>query len=261
MVVTEKNRRLECFIAQTDEMIIEAQKLRYHIFAEEMGAQLQSGADKLDHDEYDPYCDHLIVFDRVHQKIAGYTRLLPQHQAERLGRFYSQSEFDLGQILQLPGKFLEIGRTCVHPEYRGGIVLSALWSYLMQQYVQKGGFNYLMGCASIPAGPHGFSVDAVYRSIAPNNFSPENVQARPLHPVPENLRNAQDECGIPPLLKAYLRFGVWVCGQPSYDPDFNVMDLFILLPINGIPERYTNHYVKPATLPQTQYDLTLALGV
>lgn len=230
-------------MADSEELIRQAQALRYRVFAGEMGAKLKSASEGLDYDEVDDYCEHLVVFDNVNNKIVGYTRLLNQYQAQRLGRFYSESEFDLERVLTLPGRFLEIGRTCVDPDYRGGAVLTTLWTGLVQ-YALEGGFNYLLGCASITPGPSGFAVDAVYRSIDAKNRAPASIQVRPSVPVPERLRCERDESGIPPLLKAYLRFGALVCGEPCWDEDFNCMDLFMLLPLDQLQARYSKHYMR-----------------
>lgn len=234
----------ECFVTQDEQLIKQAMQLRYRVFATEMGARLKSADEGIDHDEFDDFCDHLIVYNTEQQKIAGYTRLLSQDQACRLGGFYSQGEFDLDSVLGLPGRFLEIGRTCVAPDFRGRAVLAMLWSGLIK-YTRQGEYDHLIGCASISPGPNGFSVDAVYRNIAAKNRAPSSLTVTPLIPVPERLRCQRDESGIPPLLKAYLRFGVQVCGQPCWDPDFNVMDLFIILPLKRLEARYSRHYLKP----------------
>ncbi len=236
-------KKLTCFIADSQQLIKEAQALRYRVFAQEMGATLKSSQEGLDYDEVDDYCDHLIVYDNLNSKIVGYTRVLNQDQAKRLGRFYSQSEFNLDQVLALPGRFLEIGRTCVDPDYRGSTVLTTLWSALVR-YALEGRYDYLMGCASITPGPSGFAVDAVFRNIDPQNMGTQELQVQPLIPVPTALRCQRDESGIPPLLKAYLRFGVLVCGEPYYDEDFNCMDLFIMLPLGQVQERYSKHFMR-----------------
>jgi putative hemolysin len=236
-------KRLECFVANTSELIKEAQILRYRVFAKEMGAKLKSDAEGLDYDDVDQFCDHLVVFDNATQKVVGYTRLLTQSQAEQLGHFYSQSEFQLDQVLALPGRFLEIGRTCVDPDFRGSAVLTTLWSALVE-YALKGQFNYLLGCASITPGPSGFAVDAVYRNIDTKNIAPSTLGVTPAIPVPQSLRCNRDESGIPPLLKAYLRFGALICGEPCWDEDFNCMDLFVLLPLDQLQERYSKHYMR-----------------
>jgi putative hemolysin len=249
-------KKLTCFIADTEALIKEAQTLRYRVFAQEMGATLKSGTEGLDYDEVDAYCDHLVVFDNVNAKIVGYTRLLNQDQAKKLGRFYSQNEFMLDKVLALPGRFLEIGRTCVDPDCRGGAVLTTLWSALVQ-YALEGQFNYLLGCASITPGVSGYAVDAVYRAIDANNIAAPELQVKPLIPVPVALRCQRDESGIPPLLKAYLRFGALVCGEPYWDKDFNCMDLFILLPLDQLQERYRKHYMREAVANRTGNDIAI----
>ncbi|PPC91401.1 MAG: hemolysin [Methylobacter sp.] len=246
-------KRLDCFVTTDPQLIRQAQTLRFQVFAKEMGAKLKTQEEGLDYDDVDNYCDHLVVFDSLHEKVVGYTRLLDQIQAEKLGHFYSETEFDLSQILTLPGRFLEIGRTCVDPSYRGSAVLTTLWSGLTK-YAINGKFDYLIGCASISPGPNGFAIEAVYRSIDSKNMAPSHLSVIPKIPVPESLQCQRDESGIPPLLKAYFRFGVQVCGQPYWDKDFNVMDLFIMLPLEKLEDRYSKHYMKP-------YDIQTAASI
>ena len=237
------NKKLACFIANDEAMIRSAQTLRFRVFGQELGAKLKSAEEGLDYDEIDNYCDHLVVVDNSSSNIVGYTRLLNADQAQLLDGFYSQSEFNLDNVLALPGRFLEIGRTCVDPDYRGGTVLTTLWSGLVR-YALEGRYDYLIGCASITPGVTGFAVDAVFRSIEEKNLAPAEWRVTPLIPVPPELRCERDESGIPPLLKAYLRFGALICGDPFWDRDFNCMDVFILLPLNQIQSRYSNHYMR-----------------
>ncbi|WP_024297306.1 GNAT family N-acetyltransferase [Methylomicrobium lacus] len=236
-------KRFSSFIADSEAMIKAAQELRYRVFAREMGAKLKSASEELDYDEIDAYCDHLIVYDNQKRKIAGYTRLLNHEQANVLGRFYSEAEFDLSKIMALPGRFLEIGRTCVDPDYRGGAVLTTLWSALAQ-YAIEGGYQYLLGCASITPGPSGYALDAIFRHIDQKNLAPTALRTTPTIQVPEHLRCQRDESGIPPLLKAYLRFGALVCGEPFWDEDFNCIDLLMLMPLEQLEQRYSKHYLK-----------------
>lgn len=246
-ITVKPKRRLDCFITYDRSLIEQAQRLRYQVFAKEMGAKLKTESEGLDYDEIDHYCDHLIVVDTIDDKIVGYTRLLNQEQAGQLGYFYSQKEFELDRVLALPGRFLEIGRTCVDSGYRGGAVLTTLWTALVQ-YAQAGRYDYLIGCASISPGPSGYAVEAVYRAIDDKNKASSAIAVKPLIEVPAHLQCERDESGIPPLLKAYLRFGVQICGQPFWDEDFNVMDLFILLPLQRLEDRYSKHYLKPRTI-------------
>lgn len=235
-------RRYAAEVARDVTTIRATQHLRYRVFAGEMGAHLHTRINGLDYDEIDDYCDHLLVRDTETGVIVACTRLLGDTQAAKLGRFYSEGEFDLGGVLSLPGRFLEIGRTCVDPNHRGSIVISTLWNGLAE-YVYQGGFNYLMGCASITPGPHGFAVDAVYRQIEPQQFGAKELAVKSKNPVPAHKRCQQDESGIPPLLQAYLRMGAQVCGEPYWDEDFNVMDMFILVDLTRLQDRYERRFI------------------
>jgi putative hemolysin len=229
-------------VARDEATIRATQQLRYRVFAEEMGARLHTRIDGLDYDEIDDYCDHLLVREIETGAIVACTRLLTDTQAAKLGHFYSEGEFDLGSVHALPGRFLEIGRTCVDSAHRGSVVLSMLWNGLAE-YVYRGGFNYLMGCASITPGPHGFAVDAVYRQIGAGQFGPKELAVKSKNPVPAWKQCQHDESGIPPLLQAYLRLGAQVCGDPCWDEDFNVMDVFILLDLTRLHNRYEKRYI------------------
>lgn len=235
-------RRYVAEIARDQASIRATQTLRYHVFAEEMGANLHSKIEGLDYDEIDDYCDHLLVRDTLTGAVVAATRLLTESQAARLGRFYSEGEFDLRGVLALPGHFLEIGRTCVDPAHRGSVVLGTLWNGLAE-YVYRGRFDYLMGCASISPGPSGFAVDAVYRQIEPHQFGPAELAVKPKIKIPPEKRCVHDESGIPPLLQAYLRLGAWVVGEPFWDEDFNVMDVFILLDLSRMQARYEKRFI------------------
>lgn len=253
-------RRKPRYVAEvvSDESTVRAsQFLRYKVFAEEMGASLKTRLEGLDYDEFDDFCNHLIVRDTQTGDIAACTRLLEDVNARRLGKFYSEGEFDLGSVLQLPGRFLEIGRTCVDPAHRGSLVLGVLWNGLAE-YVAQGNFSYLIGCASISPGPSGFAVDAVYRQINESQFGPSELGVRPLIAVPEEKRCSRDESGIPPLLQAYLRLGAWVCGEPFWDKDFNVMDVFILLDLSRLQSRYEKRFIG-STRPHVDHELNSAV--
>lgn len=240
--ITARPRRFSAYIAPDAETVRAAQALRHRVFAGEMGARLHTPEPGFDIDPIDAWCDHLVVYDNQGQRLAGCTRLLRDDQAARLGRFYSESEFHLDGVLALPGRFLEVGRTCVDSAYRGGAVIASLWGALAE-YVQRHRFDYLMGCASISPGPSGFAVDAVYRQLSAEQFGPLEFGVRPRVPVPVDRRCRRDESGIPPLLQAYLRLGAWVCGEPGWDPDFNVMDVFILLSLERLSERYERRFI------------------
>ena len=106
--------------ASSSSEVKEAQRLRYKVFAEEMGAKLSQNAEGLDVDEFDAYCDHLLIRDQDTLKVVGTYRVLPPHKAQEIGRLYSDAEFDLSRLDHLRPKLVELGRSCVHQDYRSG---------------------------------------------------------------------------------------------------------------------------------------------
>lgn len=245
---SRRTRRYEAFIADSPATIRAAQALRYRIFAGEMGAQLRTmrAWPGLDWDEFDDYCDHLVVVDRHSGVVVGTTRLLNDRQALKLGRFHCEDQFRIDRVLGLAGRFLEVGRTCVDSSVRGGAVIACLWDELAA-YAMQGGYGHLMGCASIPLASGGFAVESICRQLEQDQHGPTYLAVQPKRPIPPELRREEDDQAIPPLLKAYLRRGAWICGEPCWHADFNAMDLFVLLPMARLQGRYERHFMVPAT--------------
>lgn len=235
------SRALDVRLARSREDIQAAQRLRYTIFAGEMGARLHNRIPGLDHDRLDRYCQHLIVRNPLGQ-VVGCTRILTAEAARRAGSFYSQTEFDLAPVLALPGRFMEIGRTCVHADYRNGATISALWSGLAA-FIAEQKIDYLIGCASIPLGEDGSEARALYAELARRCLVPESLRVKPHLPLPRYDGIARNRFVVPPLLKAYLRLGAQIGGEPCLDPDFNVADVFILLSTQQIERRYARHFL------------------
>lgn len=244
--------RLSVMLAATLEDVRASQRLRYQVFAEEMGAQLHTEVAGLDVDAFDAHCEHLLVQDIVTQQIVASTRILSDTAAQATGGFYSQTEFELSQVLAAPGRFMEIGRTCVHPDYRGGVALTLLWSGVAR-YMTTHQFDYLMGCASVPLSQDKNSAWAVYAEVKDEYLSPPHLRVTPKLPLPPPSAPLPPVV-IPPLLKAYLRLGVRICGEPCWDPDFNVADVFVLLPVKQMESRYLKHFVIQGALAGGQSD-------
>lgn len=222
--------------------VLEAQRLRYQIFALEKGAAIDGGGEDLDVDVFDDFCDHLLVRDRW-GRLIGTTRALRHETAQRAGGFYSETEFDLMPDLRGKGRLLEIGRTCIHPGHRNGAAIGTLWSGI-SDLIEEGGYDRLIGCASIdvddPAacGP----VRALVDHILARHLSEETRRAQPKIPLP--AAPAAPACTAPPLLKAYLRLGAQICGEPFYDADFACADLLVLVDRERLNLRYARHFLK-----------------
>lgn len=235
----------------TDAKDIEgAQRLRYQVFVEEMGARIVARAPGRDEDYFDPWCEHLVVHDRAADAIVGTYRILTAERAQRLGTFYSDTEFDLTRLSALKATFMEIGRACVHPAYRTGATLMLLWQGVAQLMMAHG-YRHLIGCASVSMRDGGTNALAIWNEVAPDHLAPIEHRVFPRYaltartndhrsPAPEDTMPSA--AAVPPLLRGYLRMGAWICGEPAWDPEFNTADFFMLLPLARVTERYARHY-------------------
>ena len=140
--------KLSLSLATTPEEVREVQRLRYQVFVEAMGLETLQNSDGLERDEFDDYCDHLIVRDSYTLKVVGTYRVMGARALAQTGRFYSESEFDLTRLQNLRPRILEAGRACIHPDYRSGGVIMMLWAGLAA-CMKKENAEYLVGCASV----------------------------------------------------------------------------------------------------------------
>jgi putative hemolysin len=218
-------------------------QLRYAIFAGELGADIDGGIDQQDQDHFDPHCLHLCVKDSMNGQLVAYTRLLTSENAPKAGGFYSQGEFDLSMLNGLQGRFLEVGRTCVHPDFRNGAVIGLLWQGIAE-FITHENYDYLFGCASLGLEDGGASATAIIDGLRGRFFAEPAQQVRPYYPLHARREGLADKPKLPPLLKAYLSLGAKVCGEAFYDKDFNCADLFMLLRVKDLSPRYARHFLQ-----------------
>jgi putative hemolysin len=223
-----------------------AQRLRYRVFAEEMGASLpNAGAGSgvnIDTDRFDGHCDHLVVRADRTGEIVGTYRMLPPERVSAAGGYYSETEFDLSALAELRPTLVEAGRACVHPDHRSGAVVSLIWAGIAR-YLLLTGHSHLSGCASIPLADGGAVARGVWDLAQAKYMSPPELRATPLHPWDFESVPAPARTVVPPLLRGYLRLGAWVCGPPAHDPEFGVADLLVLLPLDRVDPRYLRFFL------------------
>jgi putative hemolysin len=231
--------RLSVGLARSAFVVEDAQRLRYKVFAEEMGA-LIGGGTGLDVDEFDAYCDHIVVHDRDTLRVVGTYRVLPPHRARAIGRLYSESEFDLRRLDHLRPTMIEVGRSCVHRDYRSGPAIMLLWAALAR-YMKANGYGYLIGCASAPLADGGLQA-AFVRDVAQRHMTSPEYRVFPHLPFPHEQIDRVAHAELPPLIKGYLRLGAQVCGEPAWDPAFNTADFPVLLALERLDRRYARHF-------------------
>jgi putative hemolysin len=234
--------RLYVSLARSPAEVAEAQRLRYKVFAEEMGAQL-SGTGGLDIDGFDAYCDHLIVRESATNQVIGTYRILSPHQANEAGGYYSAGEFDLNRLAHLFTSTVEVGRACVHQNYRNGGTITMLWAGLAK-YMQMHHYEYMIGCASMPIHDGGHMAASLYQKLKDEYLSPLEYRVFPRNPLPIDSLNKEMQVVCPPLIKGYLRLGAYICGEPAWDAYFNTADMLVMLPLSKINSRYASHFLK-----------------
>lgn len=233
--------RLSVALASDAETVRAAQRLRYQVFAEELGARLPTRIPGIDHDVFDPYCQHLVVRDALSKAVVGTYRILAPEAARHVGSYYAETEFDLVRLAALRLRLVEIGRACVHPDYRTGAVIALLWSGLAR-YMREQRHSYLLGCASVSMHDGGHAAASLYQRLRPAAGGPPEYQVFPRCPLPLASLDSTRPVSTPPLLRAYLKAGAWICGAPAWDPDFNTADLPLLLPMAQMTPRYAQHF-------------------
>lgn len=237
--------RYSLLVARDSDEVLAAQRLRYQVFATEMGATLHTPRPGVDEDHFDEFCDHLVVRDDRTGQIVGTYRMLPPERADAAQRLYSETEFDLTNLAGLRGALVETGRSCVHPDHRNGAVVSLVWAGIAR-YMLLSGHGWLAGCASVSLADGGSHAAGVWDAVHAKHYAPEQYRVRPLNPWQVDGVARPARTVIPPLLKGYLRLGAWVCGKPALDPDFGVADLFVLLSLERVDQRYLKFFLGEA---------------
>jgi L-ornithine Nalpha-acyltransferase len=243
-------------LAESEDDVAAAQRLRYKVFVEEMGAVAtpEERAARREVDEFDPYFDHLLLIDEQcpspdpMDRVAGVYRLMTGAMARSGRGFYGATEYDLSKLVAYPRETLELGRSCVDSEHRGGAGMHLLWTGL-GQYVAERGVEIMFGVASF----HGAEVEPLAVPLSwlhYNCLAPEDLRVRALPQVfqrmdllpPDRVSKAEAMRKTPALIKAYLRLGGFV-GEGAYvDHDFNTVDVCLLMDTARMVERYRAFY-------------------
>ena len=235
--------------ARDEEAVRQAQRLRYLVFAEEMGARLtvpRGAPAGHDIDLFDPYCEHLLVrapgTGSEEGPVIGTYRVLTPANALRVGGLYSDGEFDLTRLRPLRAKMVELGRSCVHPDWRSGGVILALWGALAE-FMHRNGLHTMIGCASVSMHDGGHFAASLWERLKSTHLAPIDYRVAPRLALPVDELRRDLPVDPPALIKGYLRCGAKLLGPPAWDPDFNTADLPMMLRIEDLPMRYRKHFM------------------
>lgn len=241
-------------LAQDAAEIDAVQALRYRVFYAEMGAHAdaRTAAAQRDRDDFDAVADHLLVVDHDRgegaESVVGTYRLIRRPAAERLGRWYSASEYDISALVGFDGPVLELGRSCVDAAYRTRGTLQLLWGGIAA-YVFKHDIALMFGCASLP----GTDLDALADQLtylAANHMAPPEIRPRALparyvemlRKDPAAIDARRTLAALPPLVKGYLRLGGFVGDGAVLDHQFNTTDVAVVVKTDQVTDKYYRHY-------------------
>lgn len=226
-----------------------AQRLRHDVFVGEMGARLTPSPGTPaghDADRFDPFCEHLLVQARRPDgrpgEVIGTYRVLTPDGARRAGGWYGETEFDLSPITALRERTVELGRSCVHADWRSGGVIMALWAALAS-FMQRHGLDTMIGCASVGMRDGGHAAASLWHRLRQTHLAEPEFHVRPHLALPVHELRTDLAAEAPALVKGYLRCGAKVLGAPAWDPDFNTADLPMLMRIAELPSRYRRHFL------------------
>jgi putative hemolysin len=259
----------EIRLAETKAEIRKAQRLRYAVFYEEGNAVPSQKAALVRRDicPFDKVCDHLLVIDvearnrfgRSKPKVVGTYRLLRRDVAERTLGFYSAREFDLAPLLerQAGTRFLELGRSCVHPKYRSKRAIELLWRGLWI-YAKHHRIDAMIGCASLPGTDPGALALPLsflhHQATASEDWGVRPLPGRGVHIAPlapDAIDPRKAIAALPPLLKAYLRVGARFGNGAVVDSQFGTTDVFAIMRLADMEERYVEYYGGPMEMPES----------
>lgn len=251
-----KSPRYCAAIASDAETVRAAQRLRYRVFhaanaAEEPNERLHQEPhqrlihDAIDEDHFDRHCRHLVVRETATGAVVGTYRILTAEGARAAGGFYSETEFDCSRLRDLPGRLVEVGRACVDPEHRGGAVISQLLGGLTR-WVVANRYDWVMGCASIDLDEGVAGAASLCRRLVRDHSAPERWRVIPHTPFRLDDPSATERT-VPPLIKAYLRFGATVAGAPAFDEAFQTADVLMLLSMAAMAPRFRERLLRDDT--------------
>lgn len=250
---------LELRLAETPAEIDAALALRYRVFYEEMGAKpsAEVARSKRDIDAYDPHCDHLVVLDHSQGApvVVGTYRLIRRAIADKVGGFYSASEYDVAKLVAMPGEILELGRSCVDAAHRNRPTMQLMWRGI-SNYVFHHDIQVMFGCASLSGTDVQAHADILsylhHFHLAPSALRtralPDRYIDMALKPAVElDARRCLAE--LPPLVKGYLRLGGFVGDGAVIDEQFNTIDVCIIVKTDLVTEKYMRHYESQRDAP------------
>lgn len=221
-------------LAESADDVKAAQQLRFEVFNVELHEGLkESWETHLDVDRFDDACDHLLVEETSTGQVVGTYRLQTGPMAAKWYGYYSAQEFDFTPYEHCREELVELGRACVHKDFRKLNVLNMLWRGIAE-YAERRNARYLIGCSSLTSQDAALG-HAMYRKMADSIAAPEFCTVPlPAYALPP--AEPMPDCPEPPrLLRAYLAVGAKICSPPALDREFQTIDFLTLVDLKSLP--------------------------
>ncbi|MEM7238226.1 MAG: GNAT family N-acyltransferase [Pseudomonadota bacterium] len=229
--------------ATTPEDVRACQHLRYLTFIEERSVEVQLNPDRVDVDEFDPSCTHVMVEEQRTGQLVCCFRMLPMANGSEIFRSYASKYYELSNLETYPGKMVEMGRFCIHPAWKDANILRVAWA-AMTKFVDEENVELLFGCSSFYGIDAEEYADAFAllreRHLAPNRWLPR-VKAPRVFAFSKQFRLRKPNLKLamkrmPPLLRTYLVMGGWVSDHAVIDNELNTLHVFTGVEIKRVPK-------------------------
>lgn len=238
-------------------------RLRFKVFNIELGEGLESSYQTgMDSDQFDLFCEHMLVEDKLSRRIVGTYRMQSGESAARNLGYYSEQEFDLAPYEALRAGILELGRASIDREHRTPEVLTLLWRGIAQ-YATEMGLRFLIGCSSLNSQDPSegwqmyrqlkqFRVSPEFETVPTKRFAcpTEHIGRDTQQPVEQEsaaLPTQPPIPKIPRLLKTYLAIGARISAPPAWDREFGTIDFLTLLDLKTLSPAARHRFLAPLT--------------
>jgi putative hemolysin len=237
--------------ADNVEELAQVLSLRFEVFFREFSTnKVTFSLFPYDVDMHDFICDHLIVKEKGSSKIVACYRLLSNNVGKSIKKFYSEEEFKLNDFLSSEDNKLELGRACVHKDFRKGTVIALLWKGLLE-YAKKSDSRYMFGCSSINRKEFQ-NVPQIMEWLEQNNsfINEFNVEVQPKYrfnqeiftggPVLTDIKSGTKVLGS--LMHMYVMAGAKIGRTMAYDAEMDCLDMFTLIDLKDLPASFERRF-------------------
>ena len=240
-----ENQFYEVKTANEPDELLQVLRLRFEVFFREFSTQKVKSIFPYDVDMHDFLCDHLIVKDKSNGNVVASYRLLSTNSGKSFGHFYSEGEFDIDELLMLPGHKLELGRACVHKDYRKGGVIALLWKGLID-YARKSNTRYMFGCSSINRKDFE-NVPSIFKKIESQDafINEINIGVKPKYKMKFAIEDSGEETqgkGMGSLMHMYMMAGAKLSRTLAYDKEMDCLDVFTLMDMEHLPASFERRF-------------------